>query len=154
MINNISSVAYRINSDVLDFIITNDKKYNLLLDTGKEHPLELKRRKEKLSVKETKELDSYLTTKLLQDNILGIALLYRDIPSIYFPVRIDNRGRIYCETDFLNYQSTGLAKSLLLFSSPEKVCKSDQISINYLKIYGANCFGNKIDKASFKDRIA
>ena len=56
-------------------------------------------------------------------------------------------------TEYLNYQGSELAKSLLLFSKGEKVYKTDIESINFLKIFGANCFGNKLDKASFVDRI-
>jgi len=56
-------------------------------------------------------------------------------------------------TEYLNYQGSELAKSLLLFSKGEKVYKTDIESINFLKIFGANCFGNKLDKASFLDRI-
>ena len=39
----------------------------------------------------------------------------------YIPTRIDNRGRLYANTDYLNYQSSELAKSLLLFSEGEKI---------------------------------
>jgi len=66
---------------------------------------------------------------------------------------MDYRGRIYCESDYLNYQGTELAKSLLLFARGEKILKCDENSINYLKIFGANCYGNKIDKLSFSERI-
>jgi len=59
---------------------------------------------------------------------------------------MDFRGRIYCSSEYLNYQSTELAKSLLLFSKGEKILKNDLNSINYLKGYGANCFG--LDKLS------
>ena len=55
--------------------------------------------------------------------------------------------------DYLHYQGIELAKSLLLFSKGEKVEKSDNNSIDYLKIFGANCFGNGINKKSYKDRI-
>lgn len=41
----------------------------------------------------------------------------------------------------------------MLFSQGEKVKLSDETLINYLKIFGGNCFGNKINKLSFNDRI-
>jgi DNA-directed RNA polymerase len=66
---------------------------------------------------------------------------------------MDYRGRIYCMTDYLNYQGSELAKGLLLFSKGEKILKTDKDAINYLKIFGANCFGNKLDKKSFVERI-
>ena len=61
---------------------------------------------------------------------------------IFIPVNIDNRGRIYCKVDYLNYQGTELAKGLLLFSAEEEVKLSDSKAIMFLKIYGANCFGS------------
>jgi DNA-directed RNA polymerase len=69
------------------------------------------------------------------------------------PVRLDYRGRINVMTEYLKYQGTELAKALLLFAEGEKVNISDQLSINYLKIFGANSFGNKIEKLSFSDRV-
>jgi DNA-directed RNA polymerase len=60
---------------------------------------------------------------------------------------------MYSEGEYLNYQGTELAKSLLIFSKGDKFLKSDTNSINYLKIFGANCFGNKLEKKSFVDRI-
>ena len=64
---------------------------------------------------------------------------------------MDFRGRIYCEASYLNYQSTELAKSLLLFSKGEIIYKCDEQSIAFLKRFGANCYGQ--DKKSYKDRI-
>src|SRR5205809_7983685 len=87
------------------------------------------------------------------------------------PIRIDNR-RLYCETDYLNYQSTELSKSLfskslfskslfsksllffskpefskslllflfLFFIKPEFIDKTDNVSIDYLKLYGIYVF--------------
>ena len=84
---------------------------------------------------------------------MGISLIYKNVPEFYIPVRIDNRGRVYCMSEYLNYQSVELAKALLLFSKGEKIFKSDKKAIDYLKIFGANCFGNGIDKKSYNDRL-
>ncbi len=84
-------------------------------------------------------------------NILSLATIFKNVPHFYIPVRIDNRGRIYCMADYLNYQGIELAKSLLLFSKGDRILKCEYESINFLKIFGANCFGK--DKLSFNDRI-
>lgn len=102
---------------------------------------------------EKKKLDSYLSRKQLEMNILGLALIFKNVPEFYIPVRIDNRGRVYCLVDYLNYQGIELAKALLLFGKGEKIYKCDKSSIDYLKIFGANCFGNGIDKKSYIDRV-
>jgi DNA-directed RNA polymerase len=69
------------------------------------------------------------------------------------PVQLDYRGRLYCMTNYLNYQGIDLAKSLLEFSTGSKVSINDLDAINYLKIFGANCYGNKLNKESFDNRI-
>jgi DNA-dependent RNA polymerase len=150
MVNNISSVAYKINTQVLDFIINNYKKFNLVIDPDYEHPLT---KKTKLTSYDKKELESFHSKRNLEQNILGIATLFKDIQKFYIPIRLDFRGRLNCISEYLNYQGTELAKALLLFSKEEKVKLTNIESINFLKIFGANCFGNKLDKASFLDRI-
>jgi hypothetical protein len=150
MANNINSVAFKINIQVLDFIFNNYKKYDLLIDTNYIHPLALQT---KLKLREKIKLESFNSKKDLEQNTLGLASIFRDIPKFYLPVRLDFRGRINCMAEYLSYQGTELAKSLLLFANGEKVYMTDTLSINYLKIFGANCFGNKLDKASFVDRI-
>jgi DNA-directed RNA polymerase len=150
MVNNINSVAFKINTQVLDFILSNYKKYELLIDPNFIHPLTLK---EKLNYKEKIELESFFSIRDLEQNILGLANIYRYIPNFYLPIRLDFRGRINCISEYLNYQGNELAKALLLFANGEKVLKSDTLSINYLKIFGANCFGNKLNKSSFVERI-
>lgn len=53
-------------------------------------------------------LKSYNSKVLLQEFILEIAHFYKNFNEIYFPVRIDQRGRLYCTPSFFNYQSNEL----------------------------------------------
>jgi len=129
----------------LDFINKYGIDYDLVI--YKDHPLfnipyKNLRKYQKI------ELESYLNKKELQDNILGLAKVFSQVHEFFIPVRIDFRGRMYCISEYLNYQSNELAKSLLLFSKGEKLKKTDIKSIDYLKAYGANCYGNKLDKKS------
>lgn len=64
---------------------------------------------------------------------------------------MDNRGRLYCISKYLNYQSSELSKSLLLFNNPG-VIKLNTNGYYYLRIYGANCFGNGEENKSFEQR--
>jgi len=64
---------------------------------------------------------------------------------------LDFRGRLNCVVEYLNYQSNSLAKSLLLFNKGEKINKSDHKALDYLKIYGATCFG--LSKESIEERL-
>ena len=154
LINNLSSVGYKINIPVLEFLLENNLEYGFFTEQDYVHPLEEKKKKgRKLTILENKILDSYLSKKQLEMNVLGLALIFKNVPEFYIPVRIDNRGRVYCMVDYLNYQSIELAKSLLLFSKGEIIYKSDTEAIEYLKIFGANCFGNGIDKKSFNERV-
>lgn len=87
---------------------------------------------------------SLKSKKLLQDNILQLANLFKNV-DIYFPVRLDQRGRLYCISSYLNYQSTSLAKSLLLFVKPGNIKRDKPADVNLLKVFGANCYGNGIE---------
>lgn len=149
LVNNINSVGFKINRDVLDFIDNYDRQYNLISTDDYEHLLS----KPKLNKPEYIELESFLSKRELQENILGLARAYSKIHEFYLPVRLDFRGRVNCISEYLNYQSNELAKSLLLFSKPEKIGKTDSRAIGYLKAYGANCYGNKLDKKSWNERI-
>lgn len=150
MVNKLNSVAFSINEKVLNFLLDNYKKYNLLIDPDYIHPLTLKT---KLTKVDKTELESFNSKKELEQNILGLATIFREVPKFYLPIRLDYRGRIYCVTEYLNYQGSELAKALLLFSKGNKVLISDTLSINYLKVFGANCYGNSLNKKSFEDRI-
>jgi len=130
----------------LEFILNNNNRYYFLffflfffIDNNNIHPLALKN---KLNSSELKELESFYSKKYLEQNILGLSVLFKDVPTFYMPVRLDYRGRLYCITEYLIYQGIDLEKSVLEFSSGEKVQLSDESSINYLKIYGSNYYGN------------
>ena len=115
VVNHLSSVGYKINIPVLDFILDKGLEYDLFIDFNYVHPLEEKLNKnKKISMLERQTLDSFLSRKQLEMNILGLSLLFKNIPEFYIPVRIDNRGRVYCMGEYLHYQGIELAKSLLL----------------------------------------
>ena len=148
LVNNINSVGYKINTDVLNFIYKYGVEYDLI--EYKANPYE---NKVKLTKREFILSESYNSKIELQENILGLANVMSKLHEFFIPVRLDNRGRMYCISEYLNYQSNELAKSLLLFSKGEKLLKTDIKGINYFKAYGANCYGNKLDKKSWNDRI-
>ena len=150
LVNNINSVGFKINTDVLDFINTYRSIYDLI-ETDRDNSGNLLT-KSKLNESEYRELESYLSKRVQENNILGIAKAYSHIHEFFLPVRLDFRGRLNCISEYLNYQCGELAKALLLFSKPEKIYKTDIPAIQFLKSYGANCFGNKLDKKSWNDR--
>lgn len=146
MINNVACVAYKINIDLLKYII--DKPEGLLIDIKIPHKFE---HIEKKSKYKKQSYTSHKSKIILQETILGIADFYKNFPEIYFPLRLDQRGRIYCISSYLNYQSNELSKALLLFANPIFINKKDLSSIKYLEAYGASCFGK--DKLSFDIKI-
>ena len=149
MVNKIISTAFKINTTLLDFINdpVNDK-HNLLMDRSVEHKY--------ANVKRTRSQDrtykSYNSKVTLQETILEIASFFKNFNEIYFPVRLDQRGRLYCSPGFFNYQSNELSKALLLFAKPGIIQKTNYDSIMYLKAYGANCFGGAISKQSIQSK--
>jgi DNA-directed RNA polymerase len=148
MVNNMSKTPYRVNKEVLDFIQIHGIKYGLIEDVTKYHEFEF--------IKRTKRQDtvyrSYRSKLILEKNILGVANTYLNV-SMYFPLRLDQRGRIYCEPLYFNYQSTELAKALISFAKPGIIHRKDKLTIDYLKSYGANCYGNGLDKKSYSKRV-
>ena len=63
---------------------------------------------------------------------------------------MDFRGRIYPRSTYLNYQGSELAKSLLLFSRPGYINKTD-IKVFYKSLWGL-LYGNGLDKKSYLER--
>jgi DNA-directed RNA polymerase len=115
MVNNINSVAFKVNYNVLEFILNNNLKYKFYTDPNFIHPLSQKSKLTKKK-KEKEELESFNIKKDLEQNILGLVIIFTEVDSFYIPTRLDYRGRLYCISEYFNYQSIDLAKSLLQFS--------------------------------------
>jgi DNA-directed RNA polymerase len=125
-INNINSVGYKINKEVLNFLVKSGSDFGMFSTIAPELS---KIPKSKLTKTQRRELDSQQSKVDLELNIMGIANVYKNLSEFYLPVRMDSRGRVYCISSYLNYQSTDMAKSLLLFSKGETICKTDSIAL-------------------------
>jgi len=161
-VNYLSSIPYKINTEVLDFINLNSKEIGLLQNL---HPETIKLEEyygilnfkikntnktiNRLSIKKiVKDVISYNSNYYLEKNIIGLANLYKLVDQIYFTITLDWRGRLYSESTYLNFQGNDLSKALILFKNG-KVITSE--GVRYLKIYGANLYG--MNKLSFMERI-
>lgn len=149
MINGVSSTPFCINKDLLSYLTEYGRMNNLLINDPRTGLTEdsfklMKSRKNN----EYKEFLSSYSKYELEGHILSIANIYRNYERIYFPIRLDIRGRIYCTPAYLNYQGNELAKALLLFSEKSKLYLKDENSLGYFYSYGANCYGNGVDKQS------
>lgn len=85
MINNMSKTPYKVNKKVLKFIIKYSVEYELISGVNKIYQYS--------DIKRTKRQDkiyrAYMSKIILEQNILGIAMTYLNVPSIYFPLRSD-----------------------------------------------------------------
>lgn len=48
---------------------------------------------------------------------------------MYFPVRLDQKGRLYCTPNYLDYQANDLSKPLILLAEPGIIEKNNVDSI-------------------------
>ena len=93
LVNNISNIPFKINQDLLDYINNEGIKHNLLIDPYAKHKFE---DLNKTTRYQQSVYASHNSKVILQETILGISEFYRRFSKIYFPVRLDQTGRIYC----------------------------------------------------------
>jgi len=177
-INFLNNRAFKINKEILELVIKewNCNDSNLFNGLNRLHPLTNEFENVRSSIK--KDILSHNSKYWINTNIINIALLMKD-QTIYFTTFLDFRGRIYPTSHYLNYQSSDLARSLLLFNDIPKTKKDANIydnilqdilndsvykgktknkdkniilnNIDYFKIYLANMYGK--DKLTRKGRI-
>lgn len=155
-INYMSQIPYRINIEVLNFILENYEKLGLKTSI---HPATNNYYTSTRKIKT--EIENNNSLFYLSKNIIGLAKLLSNVSEFYFPLSLDWRGRIYCLSNYLTTQGNELSKSLILFSNGTPLTRShltddDETQyvdngLRYLKVYGANLYG--LDKHSIVDRI-
>ena len=149
-INNIMNTPFKVNKELLNYLVEKNHIHNLLIDPEYNHELA---GKEKRTKYEEKEFQRFLSKRMLEQNILIIADVYSNVPEFYFPIKLDHRGRLYPSVSYFNYQSNELAKALILFSRPDSIKRTDYEATEYLKAYGASCYGNGFNQKSYSKRV-
>ena len=151
MVNNHMVTPFKVNKEVLDYLNRKGIEQNLLIDTDTEYEYE---KLPTLRPLQKRKLVSYNTKKILQETIGGIADFYTKFSIFYFPVRLDQRGRLYCLPCYFNYPSSELSKALLQFVEPGIIKKTDKSSIQYFISYGVNCFVSIVAKQLLNKKLA
>lgn len=172
-VNAIQATAYRINKPVLDIL-----KYYLSIGGGiaglaETKPLEQLPRFPHAyeDIKEDEELlkafkahKKKMVEVVHKENqrkgkalravmILKTAEDFAKYDSIWFPMNIDFRGRVYPIPTGLNPQGDDMTKSLLQYANPVPVSTEDAPdAIKWLAIHGAGLAGH--DKIPLEDRVA
>lgn len=82
--------------------------------------------------------------------MLDVANKYSPYDELYFPHKLDFRGRMYAIPSYLQPQGNDLAKGLLTFASEAPITESNG-GVDWLAIHTANTFGK--DKLPYKERI-
>lgn len=132
-INKMMSTPYKLNKELLDYIVNYNHIHKLLIEPDYQHELSnIDRNKY-----QEKEYQKFLSLKLLQEYTLKIAQTFCDVPNIYFPIRLDQRGRLYPRAVYFHCQGSELAKALLLFAQPDSIHRNDieAIHINIFKYF-------------------
>ena len=155
MVNKLNRTPYKINIDTLEFVLKFGIEKGIIIDITTKPKLEkfLLYGYKGFTKPEKKEYRSIASKILLERNILSIAQVYSNMDRIFFPVRLDHRTRIYCETDYFDYQKSDLAKGLISFVNPGCIYKYSYVAIKYFKAFGANMFGSGLDKKSLNLRV-
>lgn len=154
LVNGFSKTPYKINNDTLDFIKLYGLEKNIIIDDSEQKIQNFIRNPYgSYSKIDRDKLRSIYSKIVLEKNILNIANCYSGVNKIYFPVRLDQRTRIYCETDYFDYQKNDLAKGLISFGEPGIITKLDTNAIKFFKGFGATMFGDGLDKKSLNYRV-
>ena len=156
-VNNVQRVPWCINHKVLEvaqhmwdtgqLMDYTEVPLQPYLENGLERPQELRAWKFKQN-KIRRINESNRSKRLVHMKLLHLANKYKEWDSVYFPSRVDYRGRLYYMPAYLNPQGTDLAKGLLLFKNGQQVLDEDDLE--RLLVHGANCWGVK---GSIEDRL-
>lgn len=159
VVNRIQRTAYRINTEtlaVLEEIVDKGgdmagierlepyEKLPKLLNPSEE---ELKAHKKKAVEIIHKEI-ARKSKAIRVYKTLHQAKAFSKYETIYFPVNIDFRGRVY-PMSYLSHQGDDLMKSLIIYADPEPCHNASDF--NLLKVQGCNLWGN--DKVSLRERV-
>lgn len=121
-----SKTPFKINLETLNFIYQHGVEKNILIDTyWKKFQIFLVNPYKDFNKTYSKAFRFLYSKLIIEKNILSIAQVYSKINRIYFPVRLDNRTRMYCETNYFDYQKIDLARGLISFAIPEILTKID-----------------------------
>lgn len=154
LVNGMSKTPYKVNKDTLEYVYKYGIEKKILVDdSGPELKSFLSDPYKSSTTYSNKYYRSLVSKILMERNVLSIADTFSNVEKIYFPLFLDNRTRIYCSTSYFDYQRTDLAKGLLLFANPGLIYRHQSEVIKYFKAYGANMYGNGLDKKSLNYRV-
>jgi len=156
--NNVQRVPWQINKQILDVA---QKCWELervfdfhevpmqpYLENGHERPEELRQWKFKQD-KIRRMNESNRSKRLQHAKVMHLAKKYSEWDEVYFPARIDYRGRVYYMPAYLHPQGSDLARALLQFADGQQV--TDEEDAERLLVHGANAWGIK---GSLMERVA
>jgi DNA-directed RNA polymerase len=156
-VNNVQQVKWKINTKILDVARKcwelervfdfHEVPLQPYLENGNERPEELRQWKFKQD-KIRRMNESNRGRRLQHAKILHLAKKYKEWDEVYFPARVDYRGRVYYMPAYLHPQGNDLARGLLLFGDGQQVMDEDDLE--RLLIHGANAWGVK---GSIEERL-
>nr|QWO71427.1 RNA polymerase [Termitomyces sp. K1Aa] len=136
-INFLNSQKFKINKEILTFLLKEFKEKDSYIFQGKNviHPETANFIK--LDLNKKKEISAHNSKFNLYKNILTLAVVYENV-DFYLPTYFDFRGRIYSVVDYLTYQGEDISRSLIEFSNG---CDLDTENVLYVLQYLANTSG-------------